>query len=201
MAKPKWLKNRKKWLVRWQVSDRNGILIHKESKTFTLKRDASDYWKWSELEKDRIRSGLKTPSESIDKAVLRWFKHNRCHTPETQGLYKYVLSTFLESLPKRVNDIKHIRSAHINDYLNDTLSSGLTPRTCNCRLTAVKSFCRWFSDRYHVENPAAKIKMYKEDPPNARFLKKEEYVQVIAAVYEPLRGRLMFLGNTGMRVS
>ena len=105
------------------------------------------------------------------------------------------------ALPKNIIRIQQIEPAHIQEYLYRLRDAGRKNRTLNCHLTAIKSFCRYYSERYQIDNPASKIKFLKEDPPQSRFLKPEEYQKILDLAPPLVRDRIMFLANTGLRAS
>ncbi len=198
MASLKWLKNKKRWQVRWHITCRDGG-VSKGSSTFRYKRDALDFRHNKEQESDCLRAGLTVRGEPITIAVEKWKRHIRRHTERTQEHYRYAIDCFVRSLP--VNNVKQIGKSHIESYLNIMLDAGKKNRTVNTHLTPIKAFCRWYSELLGIANPAVHCKMLKEEPPNARHLTKPEYVAIIAASESPLKERLIFLGNTGLRAT
>lgn len=200
MASLKYLRNRKRWQCRWHITCADGS-IDKGSKCFRHKTDADQYRERVERTEHRLKAGLITPGETIAAAIKLWLAHNQQHTDRTQGHYEYVIERFHESLPKQIANVKHIQAKHCQDYVTALLSGGKTNRTSNSHLTAIKSFCRWFSGRYHIDNPASAVKMLTEAPPASRFLTAEEYVAVLGHAEPPWRDRIIFVGNTGLRAT
>ena len=198
MASLKWLKDKKRWQVRWHVTCPDGG-VNKGSSTFRNKRDALEFRQGKESEGDRLRSGLTCRGEHIIAAVKKWKLHIRRHTQRTQGHYKYAIDCFVKSLP--IADVRDIDKGHIESYINSMLDAGKKNRTANTHLGPIKAFCRWYSELLGIPNPAVLYKMLKDEPPNPRHLTKIEYEAIIAASESPLRERLVFLGNTGLRAT
>ncbi len=198
MASLKWLKRIKRWQVRWHITCQDGG-IAKGSSCFRNKRDALDFQEEKEREADCLRAGLTARGEPITVAIEKWKRHIRRHTDRTQDHYKYAIDYFVKSLP--VGNVKQIDKGHIEHYLNTMLDAGKMNRTVNTHLTPIKAFCRWYSELLGIANPAVHCKMLKEVPPNPRHLTKVEYEAIIAASESPLRDRLIFLGNTGLRAT
>ena len=112
-----------------------------------------------------------------------------------------VIWLFVHSLPKSVIRIHQLKPAHIHEYLYRLRDRNLTNRTLNAHLTVIKAFCRLFSERLNIPNPASHIKMLTEDPPNSRFLTKEEYHKILEIAPTLAKNRIIFLANTGLRAS
>lgn len=130
--------------------------------------------------------------------VRRWVLHNRqTLTPRTHAHYTMVVWRFAECVPKNIKDLT---VEHIERYL-DSILKNYTRRTANAHLTAVKSFCRWAAENYDTGNPAAKIKMLKEDPPKRRHLSPEEYEKILNVCQDGEANIIRFLANTGLRAS
>ncbi len=198
MASIKWLKDKKRWQVRWHITCRDGG-ISKGSSTFHNKRDALDFHRDKEEEADCLRSGLTARGESIPVAVKKWERHIRRHTKATQDHYTRAINCFVRSLP--VFDVKDINKQHIERYADSLVDAGKKTRTVNSHLTPIKAFCRWYSELLGIPNPAVHCKLLKASPSDARHLTKSEYEAIIAASESPLRERLIFLGNTGLRAT
>ncbi len=198
MASLTYIKRIKRWQVRWHITCRDRG-ISKGSSCFRHKRDALECQDEKQREADRLRAGLTIRGESIPIAIEKWKRHIRRHTARTQEHYKYAIGCFVKSLP--VSDVKDITKAHIESYINSMLDVAKKNRTVNTHLTPIKAFCRWYSEQLGIANPAVQCKFLKEEPPSPRHLTKVEYVAIIAASESPLRERLIFLGNTGLRAT
>jgi integrase len=94
-----------------------------------------------------------------------------------------------------------ISTESIEDFLYDGLDRGWTRRYANVNLTAIKSYCKWLSSREGKINPAEPIRMLREDPPNRRVLSEEEYEKVLLVAQGIDRDIIVFLCNTGLRVT
>jgi len=200
MASLKWISSRGRWRVRWHISAADGTVV-KGSKCFRFKSDARDYREVIQRKEHRLKSGLTKPSELIVRARDKWLSYNQRHTDRTQQHYRAVITAFLEGLPSKVADIRQISAKHVQAYISGLLDAGRVNRTANGHLTAIKSFCGWLASQYDIHNAAEKSKMLKEDPPESRVLKRDEYIAVVKAADGPARDVVVFLGNTGLRAT
>jgi integrase/recombinase XerC/integrase/recombinase XerD len=89
----------------------------------------------------------------------------------------------------------------IEDYLDNGLESGWTRRYANVNLTAIKSYCKWLANREGIKNPAKPIRMLKENEPNRRVLLEDEYQRLLAVAEGLDRDIIVFISNTGLRVT
>lgn len=131
----------------------------------------------------------------------KWFRDLVGHcTPGTINLYRGRMQKFGDFLAEQDRPLD--REA-IKDFLYDILERGLSKRYFNLHLTVIKSYCKWlFQDEDEKKkNPAASVKMIKEDPPDSRFLSEEEYRKVLAVAQGIDRDIITFLCNTGLRVT
>jgi integrase len=202
MASLSYLKNRNRWWVRWRATNRRAAhnKIFKGSKTFLEKADAVACYAEMEQQERLWRKG-RVPGKTITTVLEEYFKYARQYTKRTQGHYRMVLNAFVGGLPEDIVWVQQIRPSLIKEYLSRMLNRGDKNRTCNAHLTVIKSFCRYIYETYDLPNPTAKIRMFAEDPPESRFLTKEEYQKVLEIAPPMARDRLMFLANTGLRAS
>ena len=204
MASMVFLKNRRRWLVRWHVTVQFGPAIGKiieGSKTFLHQEAAGRFKTIIEKNADYWSAGISGIPISIAEAAEQWYRHNRQFTDRTQGLYRNILPKFTSSLPALINRIADLNANHIRNYLYTIADNGRSNRTCNVHLTCIKSFCRFLSDTFDVPNPSQKVKMLPEEPPNQRFLTDDEYPKILAAGDEEFNIWAKFLANTGLRVT
>ena len=201
MASLGYAKALRRWRVRWRATDRKTHYVFKGSRVFHEKSLAVKFYAEIEAQEHLVRSGSVVPSESLNVVVENYFRHIKKHTQRTQQHYRMVMERFLESLPKSVIRIHQIESAHIQEYLYQLRDRGVINRTLNAHLTPIKAFCRYVSERFSIPNVASKIKLLKEDPPNSRFLTKEEYYKLLEFASPLAKHRLIFLANTGLRAS
>jgi integrase len=132
-------------------------------------------------------------------SLTKWFQYcTRNFSPQTVELYKGRLQYFDDFL---VEQGRQLSTEAIEDYLDYGLELGWTRRYVNVNLTAIKSYCKWFANREHIENPAEPIRMLKENEPNRRVLSEEEYEKVLLVAQYIDRDIISFLCNTGLRVS
>jgi len=201
MASLRFIKSRKRWQVRWKAKTRNVPCTFKGSKVFIDKSQAIRFYADIENQERLVRTGQIVPAESISLVVQNFFRHIKCHTPRTQQLYKLVIGLFVQSIPKSIIRIHQLESRHIQEYLYRRRDLGVINRTLNAHLTAIKSFCRFYSERFNIVNPASRVKMLREDPPNNRFLTKEEYLKILDIAPPLAKNRIIFLAHTGLRAS
>jgi len=201
MATLSYLKNRKRWRVRYRATHRESGKVFSGSKVFFEKSRAVNFYAEVETQERLWRSGNILVNESIDQAAEEFFRHCKSHTAKTQVLYRMVITRFLKSLPSTCCRIQQIEPAHIQEYLYGIKDQQFKNRTCNSHLTAIKSFCRHYSHRHNVKNPAEKVKMLIEDPPNSRFITPDELAKLLAVADTLATDRILFLANTGLRAS
>ena len=201
MASLGYVKALRRWRVRWRATNRKTKQILSGSKVFLEKSQAVKFYADREEEEKLWRYADVVPSESLTEVTDDFYRHIKKHTPRTQVHYEFVIYRFIKGLPKTVLRIQHLEPYHIREYLYRKRDAGFKNRTLNAHLTAIKSFCRFFSDRYKISNPAGEVKMLEEDPPKARFLEPNEYEQLLDMAEPLARDRIIFLANTGLRAS
>lgn len=201
MASLGYVKSLRRWRVRYKAKNRQTKYVYKGSKVFHEKSQAVNFYAEMEKVERLVRLGQVLPSESLYVAVENFHRHIKRHTVMTQQHYLRVIWLFIKSLPKSVIRIHQLESAHIQEYLYRLQDRRLINRTLNAHLTPIKAFCRNFSERLKIPNPAASIKMLTEDPPQSRFLTKEEYHKLLDIAPPLAKYRLIFLANTGLRAA
>jgi site-specific recombinase XerD len=189
-----------RWRVRWRATNRHATQnrIFAGSRVFENKAEAVGFFASVE-EQERLWRKGHVPGKKISDVLDDYFRFAQRLTERTQYHYKFVLNSFVSGLPDNVIWIQQLKPEHIRAYLTGLLDKGCKNRTCNAHLTAIKSFCRYVHENFDLNNPAGKIKMFTEDPPDARFLTPDEFDRIMAAAPELARDRLMFLANTGLR--
>ncbi|MBP7053982.1 MAG: tyrosine-type recombinase/integrase [Phycisphaerae bacterium] len=131
--------------------------------------------------------------------IEKWLAYcQRYYTPRTIRLYRSCITQFETYLS---NDGNQLTSEAIDAYIGDRLAVGWSKRYVNCNLSVIKSYCRWCSEHYHETNQASSIPMLHEDPPKQRVLSDEEYQKILAAISGRDKDIIVFLANTGLRVS
>lgn len=204
MATLRYLPNRKKWLVRWQITikfgDKKGDQ-YKGSKTFQNKRNAEEFLIVIRRQEDRIAVGDIPSDHSIKNATDQWTGHLKQYTPATRDLYADYLDKFIATLPAYCKRLSQITPKIIGDYL-DTMAADVSARTVNSHLDVIRSFFKWASKKYHLsENPTRGIKHRLEDPPSPRFLTESEYKKICEHAQGDTLDWILFIANTGLRVS
>ena len=201
MATLSYVKNRKRWRIRWRAKVRGTNRVFCGSKVFFEKAQAVKFFADIEEQERQFRTGLVAPSESVCQAKDNFFVYCKRHTLRTQQHYQYVINRFINSLPKSTLRVQQIDHKHIQEYLYRLRDASCKNRTLNAHLTVIKSFCRYNADRFDIPNPASKVKMLKEEPPELHFIKPKEYQKILDIAPGVIRDRLIFLANTGLRVS
>lgn len=163
---------------------------------------------------DKQAAAIKAGSNKIPDTVQRSFnewrrwiqnkpvgRKRKILSERTQAYYRTVLERFIRSLPRATRKITQLIPAHVEAFNNRLLDEGLKCRTVNANLTAIKSFARWLSDLYGVENFAAEVPLYSEENPDHRFFTDEEYTAIMAAGSALFRQRFGFISHTGVRAT
>lgn len=194
-----FVKSRGKWRVRWRAKKRGSDFIFAGSRVFFEKAQAVQFYAEIEAQERLVRSGEVAAAESLETVIADFYRHIERFTPRTQGHYRSVIEKFQASLPKSIVRVHQLEAAHIQEYLYRMRPR--KNRTQNAHLTAIKSFCRFLSERFNTANVSSRIKMLPEDPPNARFLTEPEYRRVLRFAWPLARNRIIFLANTGLRAS
>lgn len=115
-------------------------------------------------------------------------------TPRTVGHYRMVIWRFSKFLP---DNLEYFAAENIENYLQSI--KGIN-RTRNAHLTAIKSFVNYL-EVHGLPNPAAKIKMLREDPPKQRWLTADEVDKILAVCSEDEKKIIKLLCHTGLRAS
>ena len=83
-----------------------------------------------------------------------------------------------------------------------SIAGKLSNNTANLHLAAIKSFCKWRSQRYNTSNPAQAVDSLPPEPSKRRVLSPAEYTAVLQACRTSAeRNMILVLGNTGLRAS
>jgi site-specific recombinase XerD len=201
MASLGYVKALRRWRVRWRATNRKTHYVFAGSRVFLEKSQAVRFYAEIEAQEKLVRSGQVVPSESLNIVIQNFNRHIKRHTSRTQQHYRMVMDLFVQSIPKPIIRIHQIESSHIQDYLYSRRDLGVKNRTLNAHLTVLKAFCRFYSERFNIGNPASRIKLLKEEPPNNRFLTKDEYQKILGIAHPLAKHRVIFLANTGLRAS
>lgn len=130
--------------------------------------------------------------------VRGWIAKNRLtFTPSTCTTYTGVIWRFADFAPE---NIENLTAEHIERYIAYALKK-LSRRTVDNHIGVIKSFCRWCSENYDIDNPAAKVKQLKYNPPKRRFITPEEYESVLVVCSETESRIIKLLYHTGLRAS
>lgn len=137
---------------------------------------------------------------STHQLVRRWVARNRqCYAQGTCVLYTRVIWRLAEFLPE---NIKNTTAEHLERYIAHCLDKEkLSRRTVHNHIGVIKSFFRWASENCDIDNPAAKIKLLKYNPPHRRFISPEEYEKVLAVCSDGESKIIKLLYHTGLRAA
>lgn len=203
MASLSYIRNRRRWRVRWRATHREHgrSKVFAGSRVFMEKSRAVACYAEMEAAESLWRSGAVSTLDSIDEAVADYAIYCHRHTRRTRQHYAMVMRRFVATLPPTMVRIQQLDAKCIEEYLYQLRDADLVNRTLNGHLTAIKGFCRWAARQYHLANPAAQVAMLTEEPPDARFIVRDEYAALLAAAGDQARDRIIFLANTGLRAS
>jgi len=137
---------------------------------------------------------------STHQLIRRWVARNRqIYSPGTCTLYSRVIWRLVDFIPE---NIKNTTVEHLERYVAHCLDKEkLSRRTVCNHIGIIKSFFRWASENYDIENLASKIKLLKYDPPKRRFISPEEYEKVLAVCSDGESRIIKLLYHTGLRAS
>jgi site-specific recombinase XerD len=201
MASLGYVKDLRRWRIRWRAKKRGTNYVFSGSRVFMEKSLAVKFYAEIEAQERLVRCGDVTSSETIETIVDDFHQYIRRHTIRTQQHYSMVLAKFMGSLPKGIVRIQQLEAIHIHEYLYRLRDAGSINRTLNAHLTVIKAFCRFYSSRLRIANPSAEVKPLKEDPPDSRFLSPEEFDKIMEVANPLAKDRLLFLANTGLRAT
>ena len=203
MASIRYLNHRKRWEVRKHITDPQTGKISRLDRTLpknSTRLDAERIAAEMDRLAVRIKYGRMRTPDKIQHAVNTWLSLMRQHTPRTLDLYTRQINRFIAALPPQISHINHIQPIHISDFVASVFSCR-SAATANRYLTAIKSFCRWYSRQYGLPNPAAAVDMLPEPDPDSRFLSEPEYARILDAVQLATADWFSFLAHTGLRAS
>lgn len=137
---------------------------------------------------------------SIDSLIRRWCARNRqVFAPGTNTVYTRVIWRAARFAPEYINNLT---TEHLERYIAHCLDKEkLSRRTVHNHIAVLKSFCRWVSENYGLDNVAAKVKIIKFDPPHRRFISLKEYKKVLAVCSDDESKIVKMLYHTGLRAS
>lgn len=138
----------------------------------------------------------------ITTPAAEWTGYCRRFTNRTRQHYRAVLHKFLAGLPKGLT-IGDFNRGHVERYITQLLLAGRSNRTANAHLTVLKSFVRWLSEVYGIPKIDTG-KMLKEDPPQVRFLTKEEYLKILSSCTDGdaiIKDTIQLLAHLGLRAT
>ena len=163
MATLGYVKDRRKWRVRWRATNRRTKYVFAGSRYFWDKSQAVRFFADIEQQERLVRSMEVRPAESIVSIMADFNQHIKRFTYRTQQHYRMVMTKFVDSLPSNTMRIHQIEAAHLREYLYRLRDNGAKNRTLNAHLTALKSFCRFYSSNLKIANPADATRMLTED--------------------------------------
>jgi len=200
MASLKYFKDIKRWRVFWHVTLPDGE-VDKGSKSFKTKQEGLRFKTHCENKANLLKRARVIDQVLLTDALDEWTAFLQGYTQQTRDLYSRYVKTFIEYLPEDIIFITDLTKNQITSFLNSRMSQGLKNKTVNNYMVAVKSLCRFTHENYSIANPSAGIKKLKEDPPEVKFLTREEYMEILKNCNNFARGWIKFLANTGFRAT
>jgi integrase/recombinase XerD len=142
----------------------------------------------------RIWGARRLVSDSIEE----WFVHIKNLSLNTQDYYKKVLSEFAATIPNK--PIDKLTTKDLRSYLLQN-TKGRKKSTMNNQIVALKSFCRFVSETYDIDNPSRNIKKLRIEGYIQRFLTRKQYEKLLSVAKGREFDILTLIGNTGLRAS
>lgn len=143
---------------------------------------------------------------TISELVDTYFRSKEGRTSQaTIKRYRIFARHFLDFMTKSFPKVKQIRSVnkiYVEEHLEALRKKGYEPKTLNGQLHFVKALFKFaVDDNLLTENPAQKIKPYRETKPAAAvsFWQKDEVRKILAEVKPVYRDAFEFLYHTGLR--
>jgi len=125
-----------------------------------------------------------------------WLLHIRHSCSQhTYTSYRKVLWRLVDFAPK---EYENLTPEHLERFLD---SQGILTNSQNTFLTAIKAFCRYCEEIHGLPNPARKVKFLKKQPSQQRIITRKELDKVLTVCRDGEASMLLFLANTGLRVS
>jgi integrase/recombinase XerC len=147
----------------------------------------------------------------VSEGFIQYIQYEKRYSPHTVLAYRNDLAQFFNFLTARyqVKEIAEITYHMVRSWLVDMMEQGISPRSVNRKLTALKSFFRYeVRNGTIAENPMARVTSPKMSKRLPLFIEKEKMELVFTGVdfgegYPALRDRLIveIFYATGMRLS
>jgi integrase/recombinase XerC len=147
----------------------------------------------------------------VSEGFIQYIQYEKRYSPHTVLAYRNDLAQFFSFLSARyqVTEVQDITHPMVRSWLVELMEQGITPRSVNRKLTALKSFFRYQVRNGTIEvNPMARVNSPKMSKRLPVFLDKEKMELVFTEVdfgegYPALRDRLIIelFYATGMRLS
>jgi len=124
------------------------------------------------------------------------------HCKNNNRSWKHADTANIKSLKRYLSGkyLHEITLLDIERFKADRLKEGVTPATVNRALTSLKSlYNRAIEWGKITENPAQKVRLFRENNQRVRFLEEEEITQLVDVCPEHLRPIVIIALNTGIR--
>lgn len=132
-------------------------------------------------------------------AVEQWLIHIQQFSFCTQDSYKRHIRAFQAKIPNK--PVSKLSPIDFRTYLNEVFLRCRTKSSANMPLVALKSFGRFLSEMYGIENPARDIKKFKVADRLRHFLTEAEYNRILEVCSERQKDIITTLAMTGVRAS
>jgi integrase/recombinase XerD len=142
----------------------------------------------------------KTLLAEVVEYWLSLYKH-RLFSVQTHNTYKCAMKLLFEILPHEVQFVTDLRSAHIENFLDELLRKNYAIPSINHYLKVIKVFCGWVERRYQIPNPAKAITGFKSRADEKKFLSKKQYLKLLAICDKQVASWVKFLAATGIRAT
>ncbi|MCH8876575.1 MAG: tyrosine-type recombinase/integrase [Chloroflexi bacterium] len=124
--------------------------------------------------------------------------------PRTRVDYENDIVQFLEYLQEtKIKDLKNVERRHVMGYLAELDKKKLTGLTRRRKQVVIRGFFDWLKINDEVEaNPAKHVPLPQREEKEPRFLTRQEYQRLLAAVQKPRdRAIIQMILGTGIRLS
>lgn len=147
----------------------------------------------------------------VVEKFLQYLQYEKNYSSHTVLSYKNDIEQFCQFLEKEFSefDISKASPDHVRQWVVQLMSGGITPRSVNRKISALKSFYKFLQQKGELKrSPTKNIILPKTNKPLPMFFKEKEVEAVltdliIGTSFEDCRDRLIIdlFYETGIRVS
>ena len=142
---------------------------------------------------------------------LRYLNHEKRYSVHTLTAYEEDLNQFHSFLSEtyEISDPVEVRHSHLRSWVVELMETGLSPRSVNRKIAALKSYFKFLCARQYLDkNPATRLKPLKTDKKLPSFVKENEMTLLLDQLkfeedFFGMRDKLMIelFYATGIRLS